>query len=186
LAIALLSALLLTVLVAQVGNWLSDPPTAADTAAPAGPDWTGVVIELDLARSRALAEGDPALLEQVYLPGSAAAAADAAIIDALADNGWRVLDGRHDIVNVQVLDGAGSDTGSDTDTGSGSGSDSGSVSGSVSGRIRVAVVDTLAARPVVDGTGQQVSITTARGAERRVLVLDATDAGYRISSIEPG
>ncbi|HEY7815957.1 MAG TPA: protein kinase, partial [Nakamurella sp.] len=131
LAIALLSALLLTVLVAQVGNWLSDPPTAADTAAPAGPDWTGVVIELDLARSRALAEGDPALLEQVYLPGSAAAAADAAIIDALADNGWRVLDGRHDIVSVQVLDGAGSDTGSDT--GSGSGSDSGSVSGSVSG-----------------------------------------------------
>jgi hypothetical protein len=171
-----LSGLLLTVLVAQVGNWLSDPPTAADTAASAGPDWTGVVIELDLARSRALAEGDPALLEQVYLPGSAAAAADAAIIDALVDKGWRVLDGRHDIVSVRVLDDAGSDT--DSDTGSDNGSDS--------GRIRVAVVDTLAARPVVDGTGQQVSITTTRGAERRVLVLDATDAGYRISSIEPG
>ena len=49
-----------------------------------------------------------------------------------------------------------------------------------------AVVDTLAARPVVDGAGQQVSTTAARGEQRRVLVLAATDAGYRISAIEPG
>jgi len=161
LAIALLSALLLTVLVAQVGNWLGDPPPPAPVAAEADTDWSRVVAELDAARSRALASADPALLNEVYLPGSAAATADTAVIDGLADNGWRVLDGRHDVVSVQVLEQSG-------------------------GSTTVAVVDTLAARPVVDSAGRQVAATAARGEQRRVLVLDATDAGYRISAIGPG
>jgi hypothetical protein len=165
LAIALLAGLLVTVLVAQVGNWLGDPPGASTAVGPvADTDWVRVVADLDQARSRALAQGDPSLLDEVYLPGSVAAAGDEALVDNLADRGWRVVDGRHEIVSVQVLAEADGDA----------------------GQTRVAVVDTLAARPVVDGAGQQVATTTARGEQRRVLVLDVTEAGYRISAIEPG
>ena len=169
LTLALLSGLLVTVLVAQVGQWIGDPPSTT-VAAPAATDWTQVITDLDRARSRALAAGDPALLTQVYLPGSAAAAADTATIDTLSAHGWRVVDGYHDIVSVSVLGGAGA----------------GSSADATADPVRVAVVDTLAARPVVDGAGQQVSTTAARGEQRRVLVLAATDAGYRISAIEPG
>jgi hypothetical protein len=161
LLVAVLTGLLLTVLVAQIGHWVADPP-AASVSETAPTDWARVVTDLDRARSRALAEGDPALLDQVYLPGSAAAAADAVIVESLADQGLRVVDGRHDIVNVDVLD-----------------------LGTTDGP-RLAVIDTLAARPVVDGSGRQVAATAARGEQRRVLVLAATDAGYRISAIEPG
>lgn len=165
LVVAMLCGLLLTVLVAQVGQWVGDPP--AESVTEAGPDtsadWTRVVAELDLARSRALEGSDPALLDQVYLPGSAAADADAALVEGLADRGLRVVDGSHDIVSVQVLE-----SGGDPQV------------------TRLAVVDTLAARPVVDVQGQQVAATAARGEQRRVLVLTATEAGYRISAIEPG
>ncbi len=161
LAIALLSGLLLTVLVAQVGNWLGDPPESGPSVV-AATDWARVVADLDEARSRALADADPALLGDVYVPGSAAAAADAAVIDGLDAKGWRVPGATHQIVDVQVL----------PDPGDGS--------------TRVAVVDTLPAHPVVDGAGQQVATTPARGEQRRVLVLQATETGYRISDVEPG
>ncbi len=129
-------------------------------------DWSGVVSDLDLARSQALAQADPALLDAVYLPGSAAGAADRLMVGGLADDGLRVLDGRHDIVSVQVV----------TEPGAASGID----------RTTLAVVDTLPAHPVVDRAGQAVATTAARGEQRRVIVLAATDAGYRISAIEPG
>ncbi|WP_395725547.1 protein kinase domain-containing protein [Nakamurella sp.] len=164
LLVAVLTGLLLTVLVAQVGQWVADPPTdSADSAGPAAStDWARVVTDLDLARSRALAAGDPVLLDQVYLPGSAAGAADASMVAGLADRGLRVVDGRHDLVSVEVLDPDGTDG------------------------TRLAVVDLLAARPVLDGSGRQVAATTGRGEQRRVLVLAATDDGYRIRAIEPG
>ena len=161
LLVALLSGLLLTVLVAQVSQWAADPPSASVGEAGVT-DWTQVVTDLDLARSRALAEADPALLDQVYLPGSAAAAADAAVVAGLADQGLRVVDGQHDIVSVEVLAPDGTDG------------------------TRLAVTDTLAARPVLDGSGDQVAATVARGEQRRVLVLATTDLGFRISAIEPG
>lgn len=161
LLVAVLTGLLLTVLAAQIGQWVSDPP-AASVSETVPTDWARVVTDLDLARSRALAAGDPALLDQVYTSGSAAAAADAAMVGALAGRGLHVADANHDLVSVELLDPAGTDG------------------------TRLAVVDTLAARPVLDGAGRQVATTGARGEQRRVLVLAATDAGYRISAIEPG
>ncbi len=158
-AIALLLGMLLTVLVAQVGTWLGDPPAASEATAQ---DWLRVVADLDLARGRAFATGDVALLDQVYAPESAARAADTALIEQLASNGWRVVDGTHEIVGVQLLDEPGDE-----------------------GSIRVAVVDRLPVRPVVDHAGHQVATTTGRGEQRRVLVLRATDAGYRIGTLGP-
>lgn len=177
LLLTVLAGLLVTVLVAQVSQWIGDPPAPVDPVATAGgpdrTDWIQVVTDLDLARSRALAQGDPALLDQVYLPGSAAGAADAATVAGLAAQGLRVVDGRHDVVSVEVLD---DEPLPDPPAGE----------GAATADIRLAVVDTLTARPVLDGTGRQVGATTARGQERRILVLAATGAGYRISAVQPG
>ena len=97
-----------------------------------------------------------------------------------------MLDGRHDIVSVQAGDRVGSGTGS----------------GTVRHRHLLPVtghrIGTEATgsgwpwwtcwRPGRWWTapGTRCRVTTTRGEERRVLVLDATDAGYRISAIEPG
>ena len=52
--------------------------------------------------------------------------------------------------------------------------------------VRLAVVDTLPAHPIVDVGGQQVGVTQARAEQRRVLVLVRTEQGYRIIGVEPG
>ena len=52
--------------------------------------------------------------------------------------------------------------------------------------VRLAVVDTLPAHPIVDAAGRQVGLTPARAEQRRILVLSPTGAGYRISSVEAG
>jgi hypothetical protein len=180
--IALLVGLLITVIVVQVGLWWSgrDNPMstagqlddqasgAADGASVAGaPDWLNVIVDLDAARGRALAAADPALLADVYVPASPAALADEQTIARLADQGLRVVDGRHEIVSVAPVDAAAAEA---PDAPS----------------VRLTVVDVLPTHPVLDAAGQQVGVTAGRSAERRVLVLSATDSGYRISGVEPG
>lgn len=196
--IALLSGLLIVVLTVQVGVWWagweqSDTPFATNPGVAAelagDPSWTDVVIGLDAARGRAMDAADPALLAQVYLDSaSAAGTADAAVVQRLADNGLRVVDGVHQIVSVTVdsdpvdgdpVDGDPVDAATD-DAATTSGVDPGD------GSIRLAVVDTLPAHPIVDAAGRQVGLTPARAEERRVLVLRMTDHGYRISGVEPG
>jgi len=93
--------------------------------------------------------------------------ADAQIIARLADQGLRVVDGRHQIVSVAPLDPATPGT-DDPPT------------------VRLAIVDVLPTHPVVDAAGRQVGTTPGRAEQRRVLVLSATDDGYRISGVEPG
>ena len=170
--IALLVGLLIAVVVVQVGLWWSgwDNPAgvSADGSTPAGPpDWLDLVVDLDAARGRALTEADPALLADVYVEASPAAEADAQIIARLADQGLRVVDGRHQIVSVAPLDPATPGT-DDPPT------------------VRLAIVDVLPTHPVVDAAGRQVGTTPGRAEQRRVLVLSATDDGYRISGVEPG
>ncbi len=182
--IALLAGLLVVVLAVQVGVWWSgweqpDAPRGADPASaadPAGdPDWSDVVLRLDAARARAMGAADPRLLADVYLDsGSAAHTADAAAIAQLADNGLRVVDGVHQIVSVTV-DSVTVDTAITSTAGAPS-----------DGAVRLAVVDTLPAHPIVDASGRQVGMTPTRAEQRRILVLRMTDSGYRISGVEPG
>ena len=119
---------------------------------------------------------DPRLLADVYLDsGSAAGTADAAAIAQLADNGLRVVDGVHQIVSVTV------------DSGPSTTAECSSTAGAPSdGAVRLAVVDTLPAHPIVDASGRQVGMTPTRAEQRRILVLRMTDSGYRISGVEPG
>lgn len=126
-----------------------------------------VVGELDAARARALAAADPSLLAQVYVADSAAGQADMATISGLADRGWRVRDGVHVIssVTVEPAGGAGNDP------------------GSAGGAIQLSVVDSLPAHPVVDVAGNQVGLTPARPEQRRIMVVQRTGDGYRISDI---
>ena len=173
--IALLVGLLITVVAVQAGLWWSgwdDPagqaavPTESATD-PGNPNWLDLVVDLDAARGRALAGADPTLLADVYAQASPAAEADAQTIARLADQGLRVVDGRHEIISVSPVDPAPAGT-PDPPT------------------VRLAIVDVLPTHPVIDSTGQQVGSTAGRAEQRRVLVLAATDGGYRISGVEPG
>jgi hypothetical protein len=175
--IALLVGLLITVIAVQVGLWWTgwdrpvttagqsaDQPTDADRAA--GRDWRDVIVDLDAARGRALAAADPALLADVYVQESPAAVADQQTIARLADQGLHVLDGRHEIVSATPVDAA--------------------VDAPNAPSVRLTVVDLLPTHPVVDAAGQQVGVTAGRSERSRVLVLTATDAGYRISEVGSG
>lgn len=148
-------------------------PAAMGSVAEVAPSWADVVVGLDSARGRALDAADPELLSAVYLDStSGAGAADVAVITQLADQGLRVVDGVHQIVSVSLADSAPSGPPP--------------AEPSINDQVRLAVVDTLPPHPVVDAAGRQVGLTEARAEQRRILVLSATDAGYRISSIEAG
>ena len=170
--VAVLCGLLGILVAVQVGAWWSgwDDPGApsATQSDPADPGWPAVVAGLDAARGRALAAADVGLLDEVYVEGSPSATADAAIIERLADQGWRVVDGVHRISSVRVEDPDAAGNAQDGDA------------------VRVAVVDTLPSHVIVDAAGHQVGLTPALDEQRRVLVLNNTDGGYRISGVEPG
>ncbi len=179
--IALLVGLLITLVAVQVGAWWTgrdQPGVEAEVA----PDWTEVVVELDAARARAFAAADAALLDQVYDdPNSPAAAADAATIDQLAQGGWRVRDGVHEIVSVTIDDSAG-EVAAEPSAAAAPVTDG----EARAGPVRLAVVDVLPARSIVDSAGVQVGVTQARAEQQRILVVGPTAGGYRIMAMEAG
>jgi hypothetical protein len=175
----LLSGVLVTLVALQVSVWWegSDTDSTAVATGGAAPqyladgaetDWVAVVQELDSARGRALAAADPALLSDVYGGATPASQADADTIRQLADQRLRVVDCVHQIVSVTV---------EEPPQGNGTPPD---------GTVRVAVVDTLPAHPIVDADGAQVGVSAARAEQRRILVLSRTAQGYRIIGVEPG
>ena len=121
-------------------------------------DWKGEVTRLDQARGRALIRLDPAALDAVYAPGSAARAADTQVIDRLRAAGQRLSGAVHEITAVRVVH---------TD-----------------GAVTVAVSESLPSYEVRDSSGAVVARTVAKAPGQRMLVLVRTSAGYRISQIE--
>jgi hypothetical protein len=182
--IAVLVGLLAVVIAVQIGLWWTgrDQPGAAPGQAvasnPAGEEtddeWLQVVTALDAARGRALETVDAAVLAQVYLPQSAPALADTRTIEDLAERGWAIRDGVHRITSVTLAP-AGSAP-----------ADAAAGSLATDQPVRLLVVGSLPARPIVDGAGNEVGQTAARGEQRRILSLVPTLQGYRISAVEPG
>ena len=111
---------------------------------------------LDQARSKALVRRDPALLDAVYTPDSAARSADAQTIRTLVADGLRVSGAEHQVQSVEPVTGAA---------------------------VTVLVRDSLPSYQVLDAAGSVVGRTPERAASPRVMVLARTAAGYRISEV---
>jgi len=120
-------------------------------------DWTAIVRLLDSTRARALIARDPAILDAVYTPDSAARSTDAGTIANLQAAGLRVSGAQHLVRTARVLGG---------------------------GPIRLVVEDSLPSYSVIDAAGKVVGRTAARSTASRVLVLVRTADGYRINAVE--
>jgi len=153
--------------------------TAASPPRPSGQDWLTVIRGLDAARGRALATADPSLLAEVYTSSATERTADAAVLGELAGRHLSVRGGTHEIASVAELPAVRR-----TGTAGASRADPPAAAGGAA--VRVAVVDSMPARPIIDAAGRQVGLTAASPGQRRILVLEATDAGYRIRRILPG
>ncbi len=166
--IAALATLLVVVVVIQAAVWShgegGENPGAAASTPPSdvAPDWPQIVADLDAARGRALEAADPALLADVYLDGSAAAEADAELIEGLANHGWHVSAGLHEISSVTPV---------------------GAAPVGEPNSVRLAVQDRLPSRPIMDESGGQVGVTPAREQQERIVLLTRTPVGYRIAGI---
>lgn len=160
---------------AGVRTRAGDAGMAGFVSATRDQDWPAIVIALDAARGRALSAADPALLDEVYVHGSAVAEVDAATIRSLVQRGLRVSGGAHRIDEVTVAPAHGADP---------SGSDAlPSPGGAV---FRVHVRGSLPAYPVFDAAGRQVGTTAPTPARERVLTITGTPAGFRISAVDGG
>lgn len=122
--------------------------------------WARQLTALDLQRAQAFAHADPQRLEQVYA-SEQAAAADAATITGYRDRGGRVVGAVLVLDDVRVVR-------------------------STSERVELDVVDRLGPTRVVWDDGTSRALPSDRPT-RRVVVLQLTDDGWRISgSRTPG
>jgi hypothetical protein len=124
-----------------------------------------VLTALDVARARAFAAGDPALLDDAVAAGSPAAAADGARLAALAAAGLRVVGVTREIVSVipaeppQPHDQAA---------------------------VWLRVVDRLPAHQVVDAAGTVVEERPARSEAAWLVALADGPEGWRLLDIRAG
>jgi len=85
------------------------PKARAAASAPAATDWLALVRRLESARARAFTTGDPSLLEQVYVEGSAAQSSDVARLRQLAARHLRVRGFAMAALRAEVLGVKGAD-----------------------------------------------------------------------------
>lgn len=121
-------------------------------------DWAMVIQQLDHARAKAFSKLDPALLDAVYTADSPALVIDRRLITDLQAKGYRVSGAQHELASA-VPEPAGSG-------------------------IKLVVTDSLPSYVITDGSGRAVGRTDARGPSQRIMLLDTTIVGFRISSIE--
>jgi hypothetical protein len=139
----------------------STPPAAGGAPAGQAPaDWAVVLDRLDAARAQAFAAGDPARLAEVYAPGSAGLAADAALLRSLVDRGETAEGVRHGVRSVELLDEHPS-------------------------RVRLRVVDVLAGYSVLDEGGVLIHRALPRGPQTFLVDLQSTPVGWRLVEVRP-
>ena len=135
----------------------SAPPTSAPPTeqAPAS-RWERVLTRLDSARQAAYHAGDPALLLDVYLPGSAVLRRDRRMLMAYERRGVRLEGVRLEIQDVDVRRRDGR-------------------------QVRLRVIDRLA-RPVAHTAAGDVALPQDLPT-RRLITLVANDDGWRIAAV---
>ncbi|MCD9197492.1 hypothetical protein [Aeromicrobium wangtongii] len=141
-------------------DWLWVLIVAVRALSPAPADqWATQLTALDRARAEAFAQADPSGLDDVYVAGSVAAAADAATIAAYAARGGRVVGAELRILTCRLVQ----------------------VSGS---RVRLEVVDRLGPARVRWQDGTTTDLPRDRPSRRRVTVV-RTSEGWRIAGSGP-
>lgn len=141
-------------------DWLWVLITALRIVSPAPEDrWAAALSELDEVRAQAFSEGEPRLLTQVYVRGSRARTADAAMIADYRRRGGRVVG-----AELRVLSCA--------------------VQAESSRRVRLDVVDRLGPARITWDDGSS-TVLPRDEPSRRVVTLVRTPAGWRIEAISP-
>jgi hypothetical protein len=131
-------------------------PRAARTD-PVDSRWGRVLRILDRRRARAFEQGEPRLLDGVYLDGSPARAVDAETIEAYAGRGLRITG-----LRMRILSLIGSTHGP--------------------GDVRLIVLDRIDRAVAVDSQQRRVQLPRDRPTSHR-LVVERTPQGWRIASI---
>ncbi|MEO6604781.1 MAG: hypothetical protein ABIN55_04135, partial [Aeromicrobium sp.] len=132
--------------------WLS---TLASLLASDELRWAGELGDLDGVRAKAFATADPDLLDRVYVAGSAALDADAAMIRAYEQRGARVTGAELLVLSCRVRDASAE-------------------------RIRLEVIDRLAPARVVWADGTSRALPRDLPTKRTVTLVRTAD-GWRIS-----
>lgn len=118
--------------------------------------WAATLAGLDHARAEAFAAAEPRLLDGVYVHGSAAQRADAAMITDYDRRGGRVEDAELRILSCRVVEESGS-------------------------RVRLDVVDRLDSDATVQWRDGSTSSLPDDQPSRRVVTLAHTAEGWRIA-----
>jgi len=142
----------------SAATMLVAPATTSPSASSSRPDWASVVAGLDAARSRAYAQGDVRVLDEVYAPRTRALALDRAAVEAIAGRGLRAVGLTQTTLQLRPVVETPSD-------------------------VTLRVTDAISAYRLVDVTGRVVSVGAARAARTFTMELTRTAAGWRIQDI---
>jgi hypothetical protein len=134
----------------------SGPPSASATGAHT--DWTRVLAALDAARDRAFEDGDAAVLDGVYLPGSTAGAADRRLLGQLVATGAHARGLHLQLTSVRLE--------SRTST-----------------RVVLRVSDTMPGYDVIGPAGSQHE--AGRGTRSWIVTLGSTGGPWLIDTVAP-
>jgi hypothetical protein len=137
------------------------PTSPVASASTSHPPWTTVVTQLDALRSKAFADGDPAPLASVYVPGTAAYAADLSTVSSLVSRGLRASGFTATVEQVTPQSGTATTE-------------------------RLRVVDRLAGYTLVDRAGAIVGRGAPRPARAFTMQLTRRASGWLVQAIAPG
>ncbi len=147
--------------VTPLGEPASKPTSPVASASTSHPPWTTVVTQLDALRSKAFADGDPAPLASVYVPGTAAYAADLSTVSSLVSRGLRASGFTATVEQVTPQSGTATTE-------------------------RLRVVDRLAGYTLVDRAGAIVGRGAPRPARAFTMQLTRRASGWLVQAIAPG
>lgn len=145
----------------QPGPSAPSAPPPPVPGAPAEPAWGPVLDGLDRQREQAFAQGAPALLDRVWVPGSTGATGDAAALATLISAGRTAWGVRHEVRALSRTTWS-------------------------AGHAELRVTDVLTPQVLRDAAGSAVQSLPGRGEAAYDVVLVQVADGWRIAELTPG